>query len=101
MPSVKILPAGFETFPSVRVVTAGIGGRIGTRLLGDLGEKELKELISRAVVDPEVMKTLLMKPTTQNEKLIRRRLHAHLVNLGGTSTREDAGNEEVVSPPQR
>ena len=89
------------------LILAGIGRRVGKAVFGDIGEDAVGRLIAQAVNDPNVMKTFLMIPTKKNEALIRARIHGHLVNLGATTIREDAGDEKSTAilrpspPPNR
>ena len=71
------------------LISAGIGGRIARAASSVLPDRQISELLKQAIFDPEVMKTLLTKPTQANAAEITRRLRGHLVNLGGESLRED------------
>lgn len=44
-------------------------------------ERAVRELVERAIFDPDIMKTLLMKPTGRNADVVFRRLQGHLLNL--------------------
>lgn len=44
-------------------------------------ERSVRELVERAIFEPELMKTLLTVPTPQNAESLIRRLNGHLLNL--------------------
>lgn len=48
-----------------------------------------EQLIEEAVFNPEIMETLLMRPTRENLPIIQRRLRGHLFNMGAISNQDE------------
>lgn len=63
------------------LIVASRGARLGKALVGEFPEERVRQLIRAAVFDPEIMKTLLTKPTQANARELRRQLRGHMLNL--------------------
>lgn len=78
------------------LVGAGIGAQISKRVLGNMSERQITALIEAAINDPRIMETLLTLPTRANERVLRRKLRGHLINIGGQLTGDPREQEQSV-----
>ena len=63
------------------LVTANVLATKVRQFFFELPEKMVREMVERAVFDPDLMKTLLAVPTPANSERVFRQLNGHLLNL--------------------
>lgn len=83
------------------IQSAGLGARVGKQVIDKMTGGQATATLQRALIDPEVAKTLLTRPTTGLvEDTTIRRLRAHLVNLGPVAlkSREEETHAQPLGP---
>jgi len=81
-------------FSSTPLVGAMVGSKIVRRTMEKLTISQIDDLLVEAILDPDVMKTLLMKVTPKTEPVVGARLRGHLFSLGYEDEgAADAGSE--------
>jgi hypothetical protein len=65
---------------SIEYIAAETALRHGKRVIAKIKRKQYEELLDRALLDPEVAKTLVMEVNQSNANVIGRRLRLHLGN---------------------
>ena len=70
---------------SPRFVASELGSRVINRFIGKLSQERISALLDAALVDPELAKTLLLKPTRENADKIVNRLGSFLAGSGSTA----------------
>lgn len=75
------------------IQATGAGANVGRRIASRLSTEQVATIIEEAIFDPDLYKTLLLRPTKKNTKFILKRLRGHLFNIGITL---DETEEDVI-----
>jgi hypothetical protein len=70
---------------SPQFVAGDVGARMVNRFIKNLSQERVSALLDAALVDPELAKTLLLKPTRENADKIVNRLGSFLAGSGSTA----------------
>ncbi|MHA1564359.1 MAG: hypothetical protein ACTSX7_03505 [Alphaproteobacteria bacterium] len=86
----RLLGAKVGSFFGSALVAAGVGGRLAGKLIQSLPQGRINDLLARAIADEDVLRTMLMKPISDEaDKIITRRLRGHLANIQSESDDEE------------
>ena len=83
---------------SPRFVASEVGSRVVNRFIQKMSDERIAALLDAALVDPELARVLLLRPTAENAPKIVNRMGAFLAGSGVTATQ--MVQPEPAPPPQ-
>jgi len=69
--------AGFNT-----IQATGAGANVGRKIMAGINDSGAGQILEAAIFDPDLMQTLLLRPTAENTDFLIDRLRGHFANIG-------------------